>query len=160
MPDEDEEERINRELQELLQELRVALPGIQVLFAFLLTLPFTERFATISASQRHVYFVSFLLAAAASALLIAPTAHHRLRFRRRDKKHLLFVSTRLAIAGLALLALAMTGVVFLVTAVLYRSGTAGAVAGLVAGWFAWFWFGLPLRRELRDRLQGRAERQA
>lgn len=151
MPDEDEQERINRELDELLQEVRVALPGVQVLFAFLLTLPFTNRFAAITAPQRHVYFATFLLAAATSALLIAPTAFHRLRFRRHDKQRMLFVSTRLVIAGLVLLALAMTGVVFLVTAVLYRSAAAGVAAAAVALWFAWFWFGLPLQRELQDR---------
>src|ERR671932_1269427 len=100
-------ERADRNLNELLGELRVALPGVQVLFAFLLTMPFTQRFSKVNAFQEKVYFVTLLCAAAASALLIAPTAHHRIQFRQQDKDHLVLVANRLALAGLAALAVSM-----------------------------------------------------
>lgn len=109
MAEEDQKERVDRELIELLNELRVALPGVQVLFAFLLTVPFTERFGRATALQRSVYFATLLLTTASSVLLIAPTPYHRLRFRAPDKEQLLFTSNRLAIVGLGLLASAMTG---------------------------------------------------
>src|ERR687894_1738845 len=82
--DETTEERADRNMNELLQELRVALPGVQVLFAFLLTVPFAQRFADVSSFQKNVYFATLLFSAAASALFIAPTSYHRLNFRRRD----------------------------------------------------------------------------
>src|SRR5918996_1213051 len=103
---EDRKERLDRELIELLNELRVAIPGVQVLFAFLLTVPFTQRFGDVSEFQKTVYFVTLLCAAAASAFLIAPSAYHRLRFRQRDKHQMVVTSNRLAIVGLAFLALA------------------------------------------------------
>ena len=97
--DESKEERLDRELIELLNELRVALPGVQVLFAFLLGVPFTQRFGEVTDLQKDVYFLTFLCAAVATALLIAPSAYHRLDWRRGDKEHLLVVSNRLAIVG-------------------------------------------------------------
>src|SRR5215218_604845 len=112
---ESEKERLDRNLQELLGELRVALPGVQVLFAFLLVVPFNQRFADITSFQRTTYFVTLLLATAASACLIAPSAHHRIEFRRQDKRRIVFGATRLAIIGLALLAFAMTCAVTFVT---------------------------------------------
>jgi uncharacterized protein DUF6328 len=145
---EDGKARVDRELIELLNELRVALPGVQVLFAFLLTLPFTQRFAEITTAQRDVYFASFLAAAAASALLIAPSAYHRLHFRggAADKERMLLTANRLAIGGTAFLAVAISGTVFVVTDVLFRWGAAALVTGAVAGLFGWFWYGLPLTR--------------
>jgi Family of unknown function (DUF6328) len=147
---EDEKERVDRELIELLNELRVALPGVQVLFAFLLTVPFTQKFAQVTTAQRHVYFATLLCSAAASALLIAPSAYHRLRFRQGDKKQMLITSNRLAIVGLAFLALAMIGVVLLITDLLFKSTGVVIVTALTAALFAWFWYGLALSRRLRD----------
>src|SRR5438874_7174410 len=109
--DETEEERLDRNLTELLNELRVALPGVQVLFAFLLGVPFTQRFSELASYQEDVYYATLMCAAAATAFLIAPSAHHRVLFRQRDKRYIVFLSNRFAIVGLAFLALAMTGVV-------------------------------------------------
>jgi hypothetical protein len=148
---ETEKERLDRNLVELLQELRVALPGVQVLFAFLLVVPFNQRFAEITAFQRTVYFATLLLATAATACLIAPTAHHRIEFRQQDKKRIVFSATKLAIIGLVLLALAMTGAVLLITDFLYHSDTVAIVAGGVALLFATLWFAWPVKRLLDSR---------
>jgi Family of unknown function (DUF6328) len=145
---ESEKERLDRNLAELLQELRVALPGVQVLFAFLLVVPFNQRFADITNFQRTVYFATLLLATAASACLIAPTAHHRIEFRAQDKERIVFGATRLAIVGLALLALAMTGAVTLITDFLYHTTTVAIVAGAVALLFGILWFAWPVKRLL------------
>jgi predicted membrane channel-forming protein YqfA (hemolysin III family) len=149
--DESNEEKLDRELIELLNELRVALPGVQVLFAFLLGVPFTQRFEDVSDLQKDAYFFTFLCAAAATALLIAPSAYHRLTWRQHDKEHLLRVSNRLAISGTFLLAVAIASTVFVVTDLLFDTTSAGIIAGLTAGFYAWFWYGLPLlRRGVRD----------
>ena len=107
-------ERADRNMAELLQELRVALPGVQVLFAFLLTVPFQQRFEDVTNFQRDVYVVTLLFSALTTALLIAPTAYHRLNFRQGDKEHIVKVSSGLTIAGLVALSLAMSGAVLLV----------------------------------------------
>jgi hypothetical protein len=149
--EESKEEKLDRELIELLNELRVALPGVQVLFAFLLGVPFTQRFQEVSDLQKDAYFFTFLCAAAATALLIAPSAYHRLTWRQHDKEHLLRVSNRLAISGTAFLAVAIASTVFVVTDLLFDTTSAGIIAGLTAGFYAWFWYALPLlRREVRD----------
>jgi Family of unknown function (DUF6328) len=151
MSDESHEERLNRELIELLNELRVILPGVQVLFAFLLTVPFTNRFSQITESQRQVYFATFLLAAVATGLLIAPSAYHRLRWRQRDKEQLLRTSNRLAIAGMAFLAAALTGVVYLVTDLIFEAAAAvSLVTAAAVLFYFWFWYGLPLMRRIQD----------
>jgi Kef-type K+ transport system membrane component KefB len=149
-PDESKEERLNRELIEFLNELRVALPGVQVLFAFLLIVPFSNGYANMTDLQKDVYFITFLCTAAASAFLIAPSAQHRLRWREHDKERLLVVANRQAIAGTVLLALAMCGATFLVTDVLFEVASAAIVTGFVAALFTWLWFGWPLVREARD----------
>ena len=149
--EETEKERLDRNLQELLGELRVALPGVQVLFAFLLVVPFNQRFADITSLQRTTYLVTLLLATAASACLIAPSAHHRIEFRAQDKERIIFGANRLTIMGLVLLALAMTGAVTFVTDFLYRSATVVIVAGLVALLFAALWFAWPVKRLLDSR---------
>jgi hypothetical protein len=146
--DETEKERLDRNLGELLQELRVALPGVQVLFAFLLVVPFNQRFPDITTFQRTLYFITLLLATAATACLIAPTAHHRVEFRAHDKERIVFAATKLAIAGLALLAAAMTGAVMLITDLLYHATTVAIVAGVVALSFLTLWFGWPVKRLL------------
>ncbi|HEY3208447.1 MAG TPA: DUF6328 family protein [Actinomycetota bacterium] len=148
MPDEDPKERIDRELIELLNELRVALPGVQVLFAFLLILPFSQGFSRVTSGQRAVYFGSFVCTAVATALFIAPSSYHRLQFRQRDKERMLFSANKMAIAGTVFLALAIVGVVFVITDFLYHLLWAAVATALVAGWFSWFWYGLPLLRRV------------
>jgi len=148
--DESKEEQLDRELIELLNELRVALPGVQVLFAFLLGVPFTQRFGEATDLQKDVYFLTFLCTAVATALLIAPSAYHRLDWRRGDKEHLLVVSNRLAISGTAFLALAISGAVFVVTDMLFEPTSAAVVAAATAAFFGWFWYGLPLLRRARE----------
>jgi hypothetical protein len=149
---ETQKERVDRNLSELLVELRVALPGVQVLFAFLLVVPFSAHYAQVTAFQEKVYFVTLLCATAASACLIAPSVHHRLTFRRQQKETVVTVGTRLAVAGLSFLAVAMTGAVLLVTDVLYGPITTGLATASVGITFALLWYALPLRsRERTDR---------
>ena len=143
-------EDLNRELIELLNELRVVLPGVQVLFAFLLAVPFANGWTRVTELQRDVFFVAFLATAAASILLIAPSSYHRLRWREGDKEQMLETSNRLAIAGTAFLAVGMTAVVFLITDILFMATWAAVTAAVVGGTFAWFWYGLPLIRDVRD----------
>jgi hypothetical protein len=146
--DESDKERLDRNLSELLQELRVAQAGVQVLFAFLLVVPFNQRFPDITGFQRTVYFITLLLATAATACLIAPTAHHRIEFRAEDKKRIVFSATKLSIAGLILLACAMTGAVTLITDIVYHSTTVVIVATAVALMFGGLWFAWPVKRLL------------
>lgn len=147
---ENREERVNRELIELLNELRVALPGVQVLFAFMLVVPFSQGFAKVTSTERWVYFATFLTAALGTGLLIAPSSYHRLRFRHHDKERMLLSSNRMAIGGMALVAISITGVVGLITEVIFGTPAAVIGAGVVAIWFAWFWYGLPLSRRLES----------
>jgi membrane-bound acyltransferase YfiQ involved in biofilm formation len=148
---ETEQERVDRNLQELLGELRVALPGVQVLFAFLLVVPFNQRFAKVTDFQEKVYFVTLLCTAAASAFLIAPSMHHRIAFRQQDKEYIVLVANRLAIVGLTFLAVAMTGVIMLVTDVLFGTTTVVIATVTVAVVFGTLWYLLPLRRRMRPR---------
>jgi uncharacterized membrane-anchored protein len=149
--DETEHERVDRNLQEFLGELRVALPGVQVLFAFLLVVPFNQRFPDITAFQQSVYFVTLLLTAAAAVCLIAPTAQHRVEFRRQHKEQILMMANRLAILGLALLATAMTGAIMLITDLLYGTATTVIVSVGVGLAFALLWYLVPVRRLSVDR---------
>jgi hypothetical protein len=150
-PDETERERLNRQLEQLLQELRVAMPGVQVLFAFLLAVPFQQRFAQVTEFQRDVYFVTLLAAAAASALFIAPTAFHRLRFEDGDKAFLVAAGSRMTVGGLFFLAVAMTGAVLLVSDVLF-DGTVVTITVAVAGLlYAGLWFGPGMARDVRGK---------
>jgi hypothetical protein len=139
-------EDLDRELIELLNELRVALPGVQVLFAFLLAVPFANGWTRVTPLPHDVFFVAFLTTAAASVLLIAPSAYHRLRWRAGDKEQMLRTSNRLAIAGTVFLALGMSAVVFLIADILFRGWWAALTTAVAAGAFAWFWYGLPLAR--------------
>jgi O-antigen/teichoic acid export membrane protein len=149
-PDETEWERLDRNMEELLQELRVALPGVQVLFGFLLTVPFAQGFQKVTDFQRDVYLGTLLCAGAATALLIAISAYHRIVFRKGEKRHLLFLANRLTIAGLGFLAVAMTGAILLVTDYLFATATAAFATAAVGGLFATFWYILPLIRRFRD----------
>jgi predicted neutral ceramidase superfamily lipid hydrolase len=148
--EETHEERVNRELIELLNELRVALPGVQVLFAFLLAVPFSERFGSTTDLQRDAYMVALLSTLAGSVFLIAPSAYHRIRFRDRDKEALLQISNVFAIVGMLFLAVGMTSVVFLVTDIIFKDAVTIVVTSLSAGLFALVWFVLPLVRKSTD----------
>lgn len=140
---EDPAERANRELIELLNELRVALPGVQVLFAFLLGIPFTQRFGELGASDRRLYFAAVVATALATLCLMVPSAHHRLRFRSGVKEPLLRVSNQFAVAGLVLLAFAITAATVVITDVVYPGALPKVVAGSLAAAFAVGWFVLP-----------------
>lgn len=152
--DESEAERLDRNLGELLQELRVALPGVQVLFAFLLAVPFQQEFQKVSEFEKEMYFATLLLTTLSAALLIAPTAYHRLTFRYQQKHRLVFVSNRLTIAGLGALALAMTCAVLLITHFLFGTVVTVVVTAAVLTTFAVFWVALPLRRRFSYRDEG------
>src|ERR1700742_49186 len=153
--DESEAERLDRNLGELLQELRVALPGVQVLFAFLLAVPFQQEFSKISEFEKKIYFATLILTTISAALLIAPSAYHRLTFRYQQKHRLVFISNRLAIAGLAVLALAMTCAIMLVTNVLFGTvATTVVTTTLVLTMFFVLWAVLPLKRRLKYRDEG------
>jgi hypothetical protein len=145
---ESEQERLDRQLDQLLTELRVAMPGVQVLFAFLLAVPFQQRFGQVTDFQKNVYFVTLMAATAASALFIAPTAFHRLVFQARDKPFLIAISSKLAVAGLACLAVAMNGAVLLVTDVLFDSTTVTVTVAITASLYIGLWFVLGLVRRL------------
>jgi hypothetical protein len=139
-------ERLDRNLDELTGELRVIVTGVQVLFAFLLIVPFDSGFAHVGSYERAVYFVTLVLAALAAVCTIAPSAAHRLLFRQEDKRHIVFSSNRVVIAGLAFLALAMCGCLLLVTTKLFGT-TAGVLAASIGAIpFAVLWFALPMRR--------------
>jgi hypothetical protein len=147
--EETKSERIDRELLELLNELRVALPGVQVLFAFLLTVPFAQGFATTTTFQRDLFFGILSATAISAALLIAPSAWHRLLFRQQDKEHMLLASNKFTIAGLIFLALAMIGAVMLIADFVFTTEltiVAGAVAVAV---FGLLWIAVPLTRRQR-----------
>lgn len=141
-------ERLDRELGELIQELRVLLPGVQVLFAFLLTVPFSVGFQDVTGAERALYFVALGATTVSAVLLIAPSARHRARFRDRDKEALVVSSNRLALLSTAFLAVAMVAVVILVGDYLYNW-----VVGIAAGFatvalIAWFWYGWSVSRNV------------
>jgi hypothetical protein len=146
---EDDSERLDRELIELLNELRVALPGVQVLFGFLLTVPFAQGWQRVTDTERLVFLLTFLSTAIATALLIAPSAQHRILWRARDKEELLRRANALAISGTVFLALSVTGAVWVVTDVIYAQAPTALVTAGVAGLFAWVWFAAPLIRRAR-----------
>ncbi|MDQ3994465.1 MAG: DUF6328 family protein [Actinomycetota bacterium] len=147
---ESEKERLDRELIELLNELRVALPGVQVLFAFLLIVPFSQRYGQITELQKQIYFAAVLCTAVATILFIAPSSMHRIEFRAHDKAWMLAASNLLAIGGLIFLSFAMVAVIFLITDVLFAGWVVALVSSLVAGLFAALWFALPLYRRARS----------
>jgi cation transport ATPase len=146
---EEEQERLNRQMTELLNELRVAMPGVQVLFAFLLTVPFQQGFEKVNGFQRDVYFVALLAAATATAFLIAPSAYHRIAFQTHEKARIIRVGTRQFVCGLAALAIAMNCAILLVTDVLFHAGTVVVTVAITGSLFAWLWFGVGLWRRLR-----------
>jgi hypothetical protein len=134
--DESPKEKRDRELIELLNELRVALPGVQVLFAFLLTVPFSQGFTKLNDTQIGVFFGTFVVTALATAMLMTPSAYHRVRFRQADKERLLRIANVAALAGLA--------------DVLFNALAAWTVALIMSGGYGVLWFLLPLWRRLRE----------
>ena len=145
-PGETEAERDDRNLIELLQELRVAGLGVQVLFGFLLSIPFSTRFVELTHAQRGLYVTALLLSAIATALLLAPVAYHRLVFRRHRKEQLVKDANILAILGLAAVGLAVSAAVLLVVSFVDQGATVALVALFVVCLFAVLWFVLPLAR--------------
>jgi hypothetical protein len=144
--EESQAQRDDRNLGELLQELRVAGLGVQVLFGFLLSLPFANRFARLSAAQRDLYLVTLALAAVATALLVGPVAYHRLVFRRGQKERLVRAASVMAIGGLTAVALAVSAAVLLVTSYVGGGLAAGLITAFVASLFGLLWFVFPLAR--------------
>jgi Family of unknown function (DUF6328) len=142
--DETELQRLDRNFDELLQELRVAQAGVQILFAFLLSLTFTQRFGVVTALQRAIYFITLLLTAVSASLLIAPVSMHRLLFRQHQKRRLVTAANAAAIGGLLSLSLAIIGVLLFITDVLYGHGPAVAAALVSTAWFGVLWYALPL----------------
>src|SRR5215475_1840374 len=136
-------------MTELLNEIRVAMPGVQVLFAFLLAVPFQQRFGEANAFQRDVYFVALLAAAVATAFFIAPSAFHRMAFQQHEKPAIVRTGTRQFIFGLIALAVAMNCAVLLVTDFLFQAPTAVVTVVLLASLFAWLWFGYGIWRRMR-----------
>jgi uncharacterized membrane protein len=149
-PDETPKERVDRELIELLNGLRVLLPGVQVLLAFLLTVPFSSGFVDATDTERIVYFVTVLLTVGATAALTMPAAYHRIRFREGDKERMLQLSNAAAIVGLVLLTFAMTSVVFLITNRLYGVAAAIPVSLVVLVVLGFTWFAVPLIRKVEE----------
>jgi hypothetical protein len=145
-PGETEAERDDRNLIELLQELRVAGLGVQVLFGFLLSIPFTTKFASLSHAQHGLYVLTLVLAAVSTALLLAPVAYHRLVFRRHQKEQLVRDANALAILGLAAVGLDVSAAVLLVVSYVDQGATVALVALFVVCLFAVLWFVLPLAR--------------
>jgi lysylphosphatidylglycerol synthetase-like protein (DUF2156 family) len=150
-----EKERLNRKLIELLNELRIAIPGVQVLFAFLLILPFNNGFTTTTHAQRVVYGASLVCAAIASALLIGPAAYHRHRFHRleeetvQEKEEMIIAQDHLASAGIFALALAMAGSIYVALEVVVSTPLAVVLAVVLGIVFGWFWYALPVSRRIR-----------
>jgi len=143
---ETELERIDRNLVELLQEVRVVQTGVQVLFAFLLMAPLTPGFDKLGATERAEYFITLSLAGVSAVLLIAPTAFHRVLFRLGDKAYLVEVANRLTIAGLAAVALAMVGAFVFVSDILFGAWAAALTGFTAAAGCVWLWAIVPLRR--------------
>jgi hypothetical protein len=143
--------REDRNLAELLQELRVAGLGVQVLFGFLLSLPFTSRFERLGSAQRDLYVAAVALAAVAIALLVGPVAYHRLVFRRHQKEHLIRAANVMAICGLVTVALAISAAVLLVLSYVVPGITAAVISAFVVILFAGLWVALPLARRTHRR---------
>jgi len=148
--EETEKERLDRELIELLNELRVALPGVQVLFAFLLTIPFARGWPRTTSSQHTLFFLSLLAAVVSTVLLMAPSAYHRILFRSRSKERMLLHGNMLAIVGMAALAVALGSSLFLVADFVFSGAAAAIATGIGGVLVAVLWYAVPLWIRLRD----------
>jgi Family of unknown function (DUF6328) len=145
------DQRRNRQLTELLNELRVALPGVQMLFGFLLAVPFSQRFLSVTSHQRSLYYTGFISAAAASVCFIAPASFHRIVWQHGEKELLLRISSGIAIVGTVFLAVAITSVVLFITSYLYGTSSAALAAGLLVAALLALWYVVPLALRLRAR---------
>ena len=144
----DQEARRDRQMIELLNELRVALPGVQILFAFLLTVPFTQRFPKLTGFERDVFYVTLLSTTLSAACLIAPSAAHRLRFHQSDRGWLIESANALMIVGLIFLAIAIGAAFLLITDVLFDGAQVWIYSGVVWLVILGLWFVRPLMRRL------------
>ena len=149
--DETPRERVNRELIELLNELRVVLPGVTVLFAFLLAVPFAKGWPKVTPFERDVFLVAVLATGVSIAFLTAPSSYHRLRFRQGHKQQIVTTGNVLAIAGIASFAVALEAVILLVVSYVLSRGAGIAAAAVVGGLVLSLWYGLPLAAAMRDR---------
>jgi uncharacterized protein DUF6328 len=147
-PESEEERRRDRQMLELLNELRIALPGVQILFAFLLTVPFSVRFGQLTVFQRDAYYVTLIAATLSAACLIAPSAAHRLRFHKGERTWIVESANRLMIAGLGFLALALSGSVLLITDLMFDGVRVWLYTAAVVVCIVGLWFGRPLVRQL------------
>jgi hypothetical protein len=143
---EDQRERLNRQFTELLQETRTAILGVQVLFVFLLRVPFSQRYPSVGTLEQYIFYATLLCTLLSAVLLMAPTPHHRILWREHQREKRLELGHRLIMAGLAFLALAVLGVVFLISELMV--GGVGAVAATlgIGVVFLWVWYGQPLIR--------------
>jgi len=149
-PGESRKERVDRELRELLEEIRTILPGVQILFGFLVILPF-QFSDELTDLERILYVAALLSVAGAFTLLVAPSVHHRIRFRTLDKEAHLYRANRLVISASALVAFATAATVYLVLSTITGEPLAGILAGGLAAWFVWFWYGLAFAAGGTDR---------
>jgi O-antigen/teichoic acid export membrane protein len=156
--DESPLERLDRNTTELLQELRVAVTGVQVMLAFLLVVPFNTRFTRLSSFERYDYFVTLVCVAIAAVLLMSPSIHHRLLFRTQQKPFLVELGNRTTILGMTFLAAGFIGILVLISDLMW-GGVAAAVVGVVTvAVIGGLWFGLPLRRRREVALRASRER--
>jgi hypothetical protein len=149
-----EEERRDRQMIELLNELRVALPGVQILFAFLLTVPFTQRFPQLTSFQRDVFYITLVAATLCAACLIAPSAAHRLRFHQQEREWLIESANKLMIVGLCFLTVAIGSAFLLITDMLFDGARVWIYSGAMWIVLIGLWFGRPLRRQLQGSSSG------
>jgi Family of unknown function (DUF6328) len=150
----EEERQRDRQMLELLNELRVALPGVQILFAFLLTVPFTQGFTRVTDFQRDLFFATLISTGISAVCLIAPTATHRLRFHQSDRAYVIESSHKLTIAGLVFLAIAMMGAILLITDFIYDGTVVWLGPSLVTALLVVLWFARPLTRHARRKSSG------
>jgi hypothetical protein len=143
----EEERKRDRQMTELLNELRIALPGVQILFAFLLTVPFSQRFSQATNGQQDLYYVTLLAASLSAICLIAPSATHRLRFHKSDRAYIVETANKYLIAGLGFLGIAIVLAIALITDYLYDHWIVWAAPAVVALFLAGFWFARPLLRK-------------
>jgi hypothetical protein len=149
-----EERKRDRQMIELLNELRVALPGVQILFAFLLTVPFSQRFGDLSLFQRDVYYGTLITTVLSTACLIAPSAAHRLRFHQGEREWIVESANELMIAGLAFLALALGGSVLMITDLMFDGARVWIYTGVIVAVLVGLWFVRPLARHARGKSSG------
>src|SRR5215213_8454208 len=143
---EDRRERLNRRFTELLQESRTAILGVQVLFVFLLRVPFSERYPSVGALEQYVFYATLLCTILSAMLLMAPAPHHRILWRKHQREQRLELGHRLILAGLSFLALAILGVVYLICELMVGGAVAVAATLGIGVVFLWVWYGQPLFR--------------